>query len=282
MLTTDASDDGWAAHFVIGNQQWHTFGFYYHSDHLTSSNQRETAAVLRGLSYFKRTLQFFQIHGLTIRSDNSVTVYNLQRQGAGIALLHLTRAIFSLLENLDIRLHVSHIPGVESNLTDALSRVDRVWDYALRPDIFDHAVRTLKILPTMDLFASNENKKCQAFVALPGPGALGAVAEDAFALPNWNVGVPYLFPPVQLISNVLQRVHREGVTALIVLPKWQSQPWWGLFRPIARSILEIGNSKEILIPGRMMRSSQSEKKCPPGLFLMAFLCPQTSTITEGE
>jgi hypothetical protein len=273
MLTTDASDDGWAAHFVIGTLQWHTFGFYYHSDHLTSSNQRETAAVLRGLSYFKRTLQFFQIHGLTVRSDNSVTVYNLQRQGAGIALLHLTRAIFSLLEGLDIRLHVSHIPGVENGLTDALSRIDRVGDYALRLDVFDHAVRTLQLRPTIDLFASNENKKCQSFVALPGPGSLGAVAKDAFSLPSWKLGVPYLFPPVQLISNVLQRVRQEKVTALVVLPKWQSQPWWGLFRPMATTILEIGNAKEILIPGQLMRSSRSENKCPPGLFLMALICP---------
>jgi hypothetical protein len=164
---------------------------------------------------------------------------------------------------------------VENSPTDALSRIDRVEDYALRPDVFDYAIRTLKILPTMDLFALNGNKKCQVLVALLGPVALEAVAENAFSLPSRNVGVPCLFPPVQLISNVFQGAHLERVTALIVLPKLRSQPWWSPFRPIARSILEIGDSKEILISGPGILSSQSEKKHPPGLFLMAWLSPRT-------
>jgi hypothetical protein len=79
--------------------------------------------VLRGLSYFKPTLHTLQLRAITIRSDNAVTVHNLRRQGAGIALLHLTRAIFSLLEGLDVRVHACHISGVQNVLTDALSRL---------------------------------------------------------------------------------------------------------------------------------------------------------------
>jgi hypothetical protein len=164
---------------------------------------------------------------------------------------------------------------MENSPTDALSRIDKVEDHSLGPDMFDYAIRTLKILPTMDLFALNGNKMCQVLVALPGSVALEAVAEDAFSLPSRNVGVPCLFPPVHLISNVFQGVHLERVTALIVLPKLRSQPWGNPFRPIARSILEIGDSKEILISGPGILSSQSEKKCLPGLFLMVWLSPRT-------
>jgi hypothetical protein len=106
MITTDAADDGWSAVLEIASSSWKTFGPYYPSDGLTSSNQRETAAVLRGLSFFKPTLRSARVNAITIRSDNAVTVLNLQRQGSGVALLHLTRAIFSLLEELDIRIHV--------------------------------------------------------------------------------------------------------------------------------------------------------------------------------
>jgi hypothetical protein len=279
MLTTDTSDEGWAAHFEIGPQRWHTFGFYYPSDGLTSSNQRETAAVLRGLLYYKPMTRAWQIHAITIRSDNSVTVYNLQRQGSGVALLHLTRAIFSLLEELDCRIHVRHIPGVDNSLTDSLSRLEKTGDYSLRHDVFQHAVRTLQVVPTIDLFAAAHNAKCGKFVALPGTLATGAMMEDAFGLETWKLGIPYVFPPVQLIGRVLQRLIQEQVEALIVVPQWPSQPWWGLLRPIARTILELGNETEVLIPGPLMRQSPSEKKLPPGLFLMAWIFPETSQVT---
>jgi hypothetical protein len=44
-------------HIEIGLRQWHTYGFYYPSDGLAWSNQRETAAVLRSLLYYKPLLQ---------------------------------------------------------------------------------------------------------------------------------------------------------------------------------------------------------------------------------
>ena len=113
-LTSDACEDGWGAHVEVGSLQQHTRGRFYPSDHLSSSNQRETAAVLRGLIFFRNLLVDHDVHALTIQCDNLVTVYNLQRQGAGVALLDMTRKIFSILTKLDIRLHVQHIPGVEN------------------------------------------------------------------------------------------------------------------------------------------------------------------------
>jgi hypothetical protein len=68
---------------------------------------------------------------MTIRSDNSVTVFNLQRQGAGIALLRLTRKIFSLLLEMDIQIESCHIPGKDNNLADALSRMHTAGGYSL-------------------------------------------------------------------------------------------------------------------------------------------------------
>jgi hypothetical protein len=242
---------------------------------LTSSNQRETAAVLRGLSYYKPTLQLLQLHAITIRSDNAETVHNLRRQGTGIALLHLTRAIFSLLEGLDIRVHACHIPGVENVLTDALSRLERTGDYGLRPDIYQHGIATLQVCPTVDLFAASHNSKCPKFVALSKSTAQGAAAIDAFELQTWNEGLPYAFPPVQIIGKCLQRITEERVTAVMVVPKWPSQPWWSLLRPMARIVLELGSAKEVLVPGPLMSQSPSEKKLPPGLFLMVLPCPRT-------
>jgi hypothetical protein len=218
---------------------------------------------------------------ITIRSDNAVTVHNLRRRGASIALLHATRAIFSLLEELDIRIHACHIPGIENLLTDALSGMDRTGDYRLRPNVYSHDVATLQVSPVVDLFARNYNAKCPAFVTWTRSHAEGAIATDAFGMPSWNVGLPYAFPPVQVLGRVLQRITLERIKALIVVPKWPSQPWWGLFRPLAQTVLELGNAKEVLIPDPEMLQSPSERKLPPGLFLMALLCPPIFVDTEN-
>jgi hypothetical protein len=281
MMTTDASDEGWSAFLEWDTWSWRTFGFYYPSDGLTSSNQRETAAVLRGLSFFKPTLKAARMNAMTIRSDNTVTVYNLQRQGAGVALLHLTRAVFSLLEGLDIRIHVRHIPGVENTLTDALSRLEHTGDYSLRDDVFAHAVAVLQVRPTIDLFAAVHNAKCPRFVALPGPLSAGASVLDAFGMPSWNSGIPYLFPPTQLVARVLQRLVRERVEALLVVPQWPDQAWWPMLHPITRMAVVLGDAKEVLVPGPLMKQSPSEKKLPPGLFIMAWIVPDTPG-TSGQ
>jgi hypothetical protein len=276
MITTDAADDGWSAVLEMASSSWKTLGAYYPSDGLTSSNQRETAAVLRGLSFFKPTLRSARVNAITIRSDNAVTVFNLQRQGSGVALLPLTRAIFSLLEELDIRIHVRHIPGVENTLTDALSRLEHSGDYELRRDAFEHAVAMLQVHPTVDLFAAAHNAKCARFVALPGPLSVGATAMDAFSLSSWQMGLPYLFPPVQLAARVIQRLALERIEALLVVPVWPDQAWWGMLPPITKASLDLGSTKEVLIPGPLMRRSASEKKLPPGLFRMFWIGPEVS------
>jgi hypothetical protein len=241
---------------------------------LPSSNQRETAAVLRGLLSFKQFLNQERIHGLPIRSDNMVTLYNLQRQGAGLALLRLMCAICSVLLELDIRIQVEHIPGIENVAADAMSRIDSSGDYSLRRDVYDHATRILQVRPTIDLFADNKNNKCRRFVAWSRRNGEGAEAYDAFALQAWTTtGLPYISPPVQLLGRTLQRIVDEKLTCLIVLLKSPSQAWWNLLRQRIRRVVELGGANQVLVPGEVMKSSPTKKELPPGLFVMALLTP---------
>jgi hypothetical protein len=111
-------------------------------------------------------LQSLQLHAITTRSRNAVTVHNLRRQGADIALLHSTGARFSLLKALDIRLHACHIPEVENVLIDALSRLERTGDCELRTDIYQHATAILQVRRTVFLLDADNSAKFQTFVAL--------------------------------------------------------------------------------------------------------------------
>jgi hypothetical protein len=179
---------------------------------LTSSNQCETAGVIRSLRYFAATLQQYWIHALTILCDNTVTVFNLQRQGAGQPLLHLTRAIFRLLYALDIRLFVSHIPGKDNDFVDALSRMEVTGDYSLKSDVYRNALQMLQVQPTIDLFAHAQNYKCPRYAALPNLAqglSKGAAVLDAFTI-DWRREIPYIFPPVQILDRVLEESKTTG------------------------------------------------------------------------
>jgi hypothetical protein len=268
LLTTDASERGWAGELSVGSQLLDTFGFFWTQDGLTSSNQRETAAVLRSLLCFRKTFKDLQIKALTIRSDNAATVCNLQRQGAGIALLELTRDIFSLLTELDIRISVVHLPGKENKKVDALSRMEVSGDYCLKLEAFQRGMKAMNLKPTIDMFAHRENAKIDRFVALPGPGAWGATGVDAFQQ-DWAREVPYMFPPVNLLPWVIQLLWEFKIKAVIVVPEWTGHAWWSTFRAMVNRITILGKEDQVLEPGFLMVNSPTETKLPPGTFLMA-------------
>jgi hypothetical protein len=220
------------------------------------------------------------VTAMTIRSDNASTVCNLQRQGAGLALLKLTRAIFKILTTLDIRLHVVHIPGKKNVLMDSLSRMEITGDYALDMMMFSKAVQLLEVEPTIDLFAHKLNRKLARFVALNGVLAEGAVRTDAFSF-SWKGELPYAFPPVQMVGRVLQRVQEEDLQAVVVVPKWPSQPWWSVFREQQIKTVELGQSEQVLHPGLAMTGSHVTLKLPPGVFLMALVKAIPAGNTDG-
>jgi hypothetical protein len=111
LWTTDASELGWGAEIEIGDQSFINFGSYSAKDASSSSNRRETMAVLRSLLYFRDLLQSSNVQSLAIRTDSMVTVFNLQRQGASLTLLNEIRQIFSFLTQMDIRKRSRICPG---------------------------------------------------------------------------------------------------------------------------------------------------------------------------
>ena len=264
-LTTDAAEPGWGAELEIGSQSLITFGSFSKRESSSSSNLRETRGVLRSLLYFADLIRDRQIRALLIRSDNMVTVYNLRRHVASINLLNETRQIFSLLQKLDVRIVVTHVPGIQNTLADALSRMDLVGDYQLKLNVYKQAIRSLGLNPTIDVFANSSNNKCRRFLALPGPLAAGAWALDALCY-SWTGEIPYVFPPVQIIPRVLQKLRQEVRAAILVVPEWTSRPWWNLMLENATTSIRLGRSEDVLKAGPSL--AIENRKLPPGFFLM--------------
>ena len=271
-LTSAASELGWGATLLIGTHLFETYGFFLTSDSLASSNQRETAAVLRSLHNFKPLLAAAGIHAMTVRSDNSATVCNLERRGVGLPLLHLTREIFKILTELDLRLKVVHLPGKQNELVDALSRMEISGDYSLLHPVYQRGIAALQVNPTTDLFDHRLNMKLPRFVALPGKLAGGAVALDAFSM-DWTQELPYIFPPVQLVPRVLRLLLEFRTRAILVAPRWTGQAWWTTIHQASSRIVELGPSAEVLAPGPTMTCSKVAIKFPPGIFIMALIDP---------
>jgi hypothetical protein len=145
--------------------------------------------------------------------------------------------------------------------------MDPVGDYELERGLFERGLRALGVTPTVDLFANCNNAKCPTFVTFPGRHAEGARALDAMRY-HWRGEVPYLFPPVQMIPRVLQKVAMEEITAVMVLPECPSRPWWNLMRSMAVAQVRLGKSEVALRPGP---SLERLAKVPPGEFLMVHL-----------
>jgi hypothetical protein len=266
-LTTDAAEAGWGAALSIGTLFWTTSGFFQPTDNLTSSNQRETAAVLRALKEYMPLLEVQQIRAITIQSDNMTTVCNLARQSCALTLLKLTRAIFSLLTRADVRIKAIHIPGKGNTLADSLSRLDFAGDYALKKEIYDSATTVLQVLPTVDVFATNLNQKCSRFFApAKNQNSAGAAAIDGLAQP-WELEIlPYLHPPIPIIPQVLQKIQREKVRAVMVVPYWPGHSWWSMLLPMVEKSLNLGKTEDVLIRGTS--SNTQLTKLPLGEMLM--------------
>ncbi|XP_041852953.1 uncharacterized protein LOC121647506 [Melanotaenia boesemani] len=74
----------------------------------------------------------------------------------------------------------------------------------------------------VDLFASQENTHCPLFFSLSDVSA--PLGVDALAH-QWPDVLLYAFPPLSLISPTLARVREQGLTLILVAPRWPSKHW---------------------------------------------------------
>jgi hypothetical protein len=90
--------------------------------------------------------------------------------------------------------------------------------------MFQHLCENF-FIPQIDLFASRLNHKVQSYVAWrPDPQA---VAKDAFTI-SWTELLFYAFPPFSLITRVLQKIREDSAEGFLVVPFWETQPWFPL------------------------------------------------------
>ena len=76
----------------------------------------------------------------------------------------------------------------------------------------------------VDLFASSANTKLPRFIAWQLDW--GALTVDVFTVHWKQFGLCYAMPPFTLIARVLRRLNTEHIPLVMVIPLWESQPWF--------------------------------------------------------
>jgi hypothetical protein len=228
-IWTDASPSGWGAHVKWKGMDAQEEELLAHGSWTNewSSNKRELVAVHRALIFFSRTEETRHLHHFLLHSDNTTTVYNLNRCASARSLVMPMRRLMSALEGMMLTVKAVHIRGVDNSKADSLSRLSRAGDYSLKMEVYLFLLRSLDVQISCDLFASKTNRKHRQYCTLSLTDS-GAMARDAFTIPWNSLTLPLVHPPIPLLLRTLKKIRTEEIRAVVVAPVWLGQPWTNL------------------------------------------------------
>ena len=256
-MFTDGSMEGWGAHWgeVAVGGRWDV-------NEIEHINVLELKAIQLGLD----RLCPQGVGRVKVWTDNTTALAYVRKKG-GVksgACNQVAKDIWEWCESRQVKLSIAHVPGDHNVLADFKSRnfSDNV-EWELNGKIF---TRICKVFgkPEVDLFASATNHKVDKFVSWsPVPGAWQI---DAFSF-VWTDAFYYVFPPFSVVGRVVQKLEADGTRAVLVVPRWPSQPWYG--RLVGKNLRQLDFHKKrnnLWNPGNP-DNQESVGSAPLGAFL---------------
>lgn len=209
-----------------------------------SSTFRELLALSDFYKAFSNQLRGTAIIHLT---DNQVVTYVMQKGSNKTDLQKMAIAIYKACKNQDIHLQVvwKRRSDPRLQLADEWSRAFDIESWGPTKNEFD---KFCKYYPpfTFDLFASEENFKCQQFASsIFSPSSS---ARNAFTL-NWSkLGFCWTCPPTRLLRATLMQIVSCKSHGLIFAPYWPSLHCWALFAEDGVHLNNLFSSVRFLFP----------------------------------
>jgi hypothetical protein len=148
---------------------------------------------------------------------------------------------FDQVEETQLSLSFGHIAGIDNTDADEQSRRKPTHaDWKLHPSLFKQILQHFGARPTVDLFASAQNRQLKTFFSYHFDHRSAGV--DAFQQ-QWNLHrTLYAYPPPSLLGRVLQRYRETCCDPLVLIfPVWMAQTWFP-------SLLEMLRLPPILLP----------------------------------
>jgi hypothetical protein len=191
----------------------------------TGSALRELFGILQLLKSFVSVLAG---KAVKLRTD-SLAAERIQFAGSHMNQLYnnILTEIFEFCILHSIRLELWWVPRAKNTWADSLSKLRDNDDWKLRPEIFARISQWWGPF-TIDRFASELNKQLPRFNSrwwCPGTEAV-----DAFTQ-HWGADFNWLNPPFSLIPRVLLHMRFCKAKGVLIVPKWESRPWWHLLFP---------------------------------------------------
>jgi ribonuclease HI len=187
-LYTDASPIGWGAHIhlnsinesVVMHGRWRKKG---------TSNALECRAVEQAIRKLLRLWEAGSITSILIRSDNTATCYNINRQAAGETLRPALSSLLRFADKAGIQLTAEHVLGVDNVRADRLSRISPGGDYALKPQVLLQVLCSWGKQIDADLFAGGWNTHHKKYCSTAKDRS--AIGCNAFNIPWKQFSLPF-------------------------------------------------------------------------------------------
>jgi len=272
-MFTDASDSGWGGFLESGGQiqgQWVDSSL----DPRAHINLRELEAVFRTCRYFEHRLKGKHI---LVRCDNATVVAYLNKQGGtkSPTLCMKMWEFFHWLRPMGITIQALHVPGVENERADYLSRV---FSSSLEWQLLPSVVQQIFLRwdrPHVDLFASEHNNQLPVYCSRYWEPR--ALQPDALQM-SWEGVFGYAFPPLSLVPLALEKIRKCKCLIILIAPCWPRRSWYS-------QILDLLVDLPIQLPVREDLLSQDKGRLlhprPEDMNLMAWkLSAETSRRKE--
>lgn len=238
-ICTDASKLGWGAYCDSSS----TGGLWDRKQSKLHINHLELIAAYYGLRLYAKSCTESNI---LMRIDNTTAICCINKMGS-VRYKHLhkvSRKIWKFCEERRIVVRATYISSKANVIADRESRNHfSETEWSLNPLDFK-TVDSVFGPFDIDLFASCINTKCRLFISWrPDPYAINV---DAFSI-CWENYKFYAFPPFNLITRVLQKIKHDQALGVVIVPKWESQPWFPVFRSMCvKNPITLGPNPNLL------------------------------------
>lgn len=218
LVWTDASNWGYGAHTDAGNELQGKWSLSQRSLHI---NAKELLAVLIAIS----STMIPEGASVSLSLDNLAAYFVIENQGSNRSsvLQQITEDLFQELQRKRVHLQPHYIPGPLNVTADALSR-DRPapTEWRLSPKAFQ--MLNMRYGPLeVDLMATPLNRLTEVFISPYYHPEATSVDFFMTDLNHWRK--IYIFPPVRMISRVLQRLLEYSCHGIIIAP-WRPLLHW--------------------------------------------------------
>ena len=239
MVMTDASGHfGWGGHSTRGEFCQGQWTALQERSHI---NRKEIWAAHFSLQQLMS--QGDQVH-LSLDSLTAVSFINRMGGTRSRPLCSAAQELWDLVLSRGGWVSAVWVSRDDNQLSDMLSK-SKVsnWDFCLSQAVL-HQLWSRWFHPVVDVFASRSCHVLPGYYSwYPDPEAL---AQDAFSVPKWPDRI-YVFPPIPLVSMVLEKIKKDQSTAILIVPGWRSALWWDMISDmLLQEPVSLGFYKDIL------------------------------------